>query len=386
MFAAAAGAVGPGSSGISLTGSVPVLESGASVSTAYPHSVLGAGAKQAAQIQPQWSQLSPQSKFQRRTATSTTRLNLNPHLNPTSSDNNDNISHTTPWPNPRNRNHTLNHNRQAQTAAVQQAQAQRQSQAGKRGQNQQHIVINRQVQGGRACTQTQTRPFGPFQLTAISSPPASFDSAGQHLPSSVSSPRHPTNHLRNIYPNTRFSVRTRSPGCELDFSISPLRLLCLSVYSDCTPRVDTGRRMIVMEWNMNEGAMFFLSLSFPTAYPIADMVQARPKATLVRMTRIKVNVSKPNQFKGPFRHSNLNPARHEFRHTDQEKPSPDLISKHGTDKEKGLTPRAPTQRMFVSTPVVTHENRPLFSNIVNDGFVEMKQKARGDVRLQDVTG
>ncbi|KAF8515149.1 hypothetical protein BU17DRAFT_93855 [Hysterangium stoloniferum] len=49
MCTAAAGARGPRSNGISLTGSAPVLRSGASMSTAYPHSVsstVGAGAKQ----------------------------------------------------------------------------------------------------------------------------------------------------------------------------------------------------------------------------------------------------------------------------------------------------------------------------------------------------
>ncbi|KAF8501822.1 hypothetical protein BU17DRAFT_102221 [Hysterangium stoloniferum] len=94
MCAAAAGARGPRSNGISLTGSEPVLRSGASMSTAYPHSVhvpLGAGAKQAAR--PQQSQLSPQSQSNPSIASSTVEVpaphrntnhtpNLDPDLNP----------------------------------------------------------------------------------------------------------------------------------------------------------------------------------------------------------------------------------------------------------------------------------------------------------------
>ncbi|KAF8498311.1 hypothetical protein BU17DRAFT_72354 [Hysterangium stoloniferum] len=105
MCAAAAGARGPRSNGISLTGSAPVLRSGASMSTAYPHSVssiVGAEARQAARVRPQQSQLSPQSQSNPSIASSTIEVlaphrntnytsNLDPNLNPTSSDNNDNI-------------------------------------------------------------------------------------------------------------------------------------------------------------------------------------------------------------------------------------------------------------------------------------------------------
>ncbi|KAF8502499.1 hypothetical protein BU17DRAFT_101951 [Hysterangium stoloniferum] len=88
MFGAKGWSKGPRSNGISLTGSEPVLRSGASMSTAYPHSVSSAigGRREAGGTASSTIEVPAPHRNTNYTS------NLDPNLNPTSSDNNDNIS------------------------------------------------------------------------------------------------------------------------------------------------------------------------------------------------------------------------------------------------------------------------------------------------------
>ncbi|KAF8515131.1 hypothetical protein BU17DRAFT_93830 [Hysterangium stoloniferum] len=207
------------------------------MSTSYPHSVSGWGQGRSRRHGSDHNSRSYPHNRNPSVASSTIEVpaphrntnytpNLDPNLKPTSSDNNDNISvarhlgktlkpshlqsqsHTQSQPQPQS----------TQAAAGQQAPAQRQSRAGKHEQNQQpyrhqspgasvkSIVpapALRQGGSGSEGGQRQMHVQGcrvdervcslrlvlsvPFQLTAISSPPTSFDSAGQHLPPSVPS-------------------------------------------------------------------------------------------------------------------------------------------------------------------------------------------------------